>query len=82
MCQSPEDLAQLLERALVKAFPKMSDLERDELKISGPYAPPPNPPNCPHADCRVCYVAIPLSFSCLSSNVLLIRSIISTQIQP
>jgi hypothetical protein len=36
MCQSPEALAQLLERALVKAYPKMSDLERDELKIPGP----------------------------------------------
>ncbi|KAF8610705.1 hypothetical protein BDV93DRAFT_517792 [Ceratobasidium sp. AG-I] len=34
MCQSPADLAQVLGRALVKAFPKMSDLERDELKIS------------------------------------------------
>lgn len=34
MCQSPADLVQVLERALVKAFPKMSDLERDELKVS------------------------------------------------
>ncbi|KAG8699012.1 hypothetical protein FRC08_005549 [Ceratobasidium sp. 394] len=33
MCQSPEALVQLLERALIKAFPKMSDLEREELAI-------------------------------------------------
>ncbi|KAB5595259.1 U3 containing 90S pre-ribosomal complex subunit [Ceratobasidium theobromae] len=33
ICQSPEALAQLLQRTLVKAFPKLSDLERDDLRI-------------------------------------------------
>ncbi|KAG8738735.1 hypothetical protein FRC10_006570 [Ceratobasidium sp. 414] len=33
MCQPPEALTQVLERALIRAFPKMSDLEREELAI-------------------------------------------------
>ncbi|KAG8687684.1 hypothetical protein FRC09_013350 [Ceratobasidium sp. 395] len=37
MCQSPAALAQLLERALIKAFPKLSDLEREELVLPGPF---------------------------------------------
>ncbi|QRV86722.1 U3 containing 90S pre-ribosomal complex subunit [Ceratobasidium sp. AG-Ba] len=37
MCQSPDALAHLLGRTLVKAFPKMSDLEREELSISESY---------------------------------------------
>ncbi|KAG8727290.1 hypothetical protein FRC12_022639 [Ceratobasidium sp. 428] len=36
MCQSPAALAQLLERALIKAFPKLSDLEREELVLPEP----------------------------------------------
>ncbi|KAL5636172.1 hypothetical protein ACGC1H_004850 [Rhizoctonia solani] len=33
MCQPPEALAQYFERSLAKAFPKMSQLERDDLVI-------------------------------------------------
>ncbi|CAE6503135.1 unnamed protein product [Rhizoctonia solani] len=33
MCQSPEALAQCIERSLAKAFPKMTQLERDDLVI-------------------------------------------------
>ncbi|KAG9102975.1 hypothetical protein FRC06_000624 [Ceratobasidium sp. 370] len=64
MCQSPEALVQLLGRALIKAFPKMSDLEREELAIPGPSSPPPTPPSDPHANCRLSYGATSFSSSC------------------
>jgi hypothetical protein len=65
--QSPQALAQRLEHALIKAFPKMSDLERDDIKIPGPCFPHPplHADRCVQRASSLCPASDPQYHCCL-----------------